>query len=214
MDGLLVETEELWYAAETRVMTELGADWGPEHQATLVGGPLEFAVSYMVEHAGGEHDHDDVMRHLLATWSRCCARSRCPGGPAPRICCVALEDAEMPRALVSASWRNLVDAVIDAVLHEVGHGAFGVTVAGDEVPVGKPDPGPYLTAAARLGVDPRRCIVVEDSPTGVAAGVAAGAFVVAVPHLVPIAGGPRCLVVDSLAGVTVDDLSAWSAQVG
>ena len=58
MDGLLVETEHLWYAAELEVMDRLGGEWGPEHQQSLVGGPLEKAVALLVAQAHGEHDHD------------------------------------------------------------------------------------------------------------------------------------------------------------
>lgn len=210
MDGLLVETEELWYAAETHVMTELGADWGPEHQATLVGGPLEFAVSYMVEHAGGEHDHDDVMRHLLATMESLLRSEPVHWRPGAKDLLLALEAAEVPCALVSASWRNLVDAVVDAVLHEVGHGAFVTTVAGDEVERTKPFPDPYLLAAERIGVRPQDCVVLEDSHTGTRAGLASGALVVAVPSLVDIDPVEGMRVVPSLTELTPDLLGAWS----
>jgi HAD superfamily hydrolase (TIGR01509 family) len=212
MDGLLVETEELWYAAETHVMTELGADWGPEHQATLVGGPLEFAVSYMVEHAGGGHDHDDVMNHLLTTMESLLRSEPVHWRPGAKELLLALEEAEVPRALVSASWRTLVDAVSDAVLHEVGHGAFTTTVAGDEGERTKPFPDPYLLAAARIGVPPEQCVVLEDSHTGVRAGIASGALVVAVPSLVDIEPADGLRVVASLADVTPELLGAWSYE--
>jgi beta-phosphoglucomutase-like phosphatase (HAD superfamily) len=84
--------------------------------------------------------------------------------------------------------------------------AFDVTVAGDEVAEGKPHPEPYLQAARRLGVPVVDCIVIEDSPTGVASGQASGAFVLAVPHLVEIPAHPRRRVVASLDGVTLADL--------
>ena len=53
-------------------------------------------------------------------------------------------------------------------------------VYGEDVPHGKPHPGPYLAGAARLGVPPGRCVAVEDSPNGVAAAKAAGCTVIAV----------------------------------
>jgi HAD superfamily hydrolase (TIGR01509 family) len=212
MDGLLVETEELWYAAETHVMTELGADWGPEHQATLVGGPLEFAVSYMVDHAGGGHDHDEVMRHLLSTMEGLLRSEPVHWRPGAKDLLLALEDAGVPCALVSASWRNLVDAVVDAVLHEVGHGAFVTSVAGDEVERTKPFPDPYLLAAERIGVPIRDCVVLEDSHTGTRAGHAAGALVVAVPSLVDIEPAEGIRVVRSLTEVSPELLGAWSYE--
>ena len=62
---------------------------------------------------------------------------------------------------------------------------FAHIVGGDQVQRGKPDPEPYLTAAARLGVDPVDCFVMEDSENGVRAAVAAGCYVIQVPDLVP-----------------------------
>ena len=83
-----------------------------------------------------------------------------------------------------------------------------VVVTGDEVNDGKPHPEAYLTAAARLGVDPARCVAIEDSPTGVASAEAAGCVVVAVPHHVPIAAAPTRTVVGSLTDLDVARLDA------
>jgi beta-phosphoglucomutase-like phosphatase (HAD superfamily) len=66
---------------------------------------------------------------------------------------------------------------------EVDSSVFAVTVAGDEVDHSKPHPDPYLKAAALLGVPIDKCVVIEDSPTGIASAISSGAFVVAVPSL-------------------------------
>ena len=118
----------------------------------------------------------------------------------------ALHADGVPQALVSSSYRVLVDAVL-----AVGHGPFAVTVAGDEVGDGKPHPEPYLTAATRLGVPPEACVAIEDSPTGVASAVAAGVPTLAVEHLVPISPGPLRTVVHSLEGWTPADLGVLLA---
>ena len=210
MDGLLVETEHLWYQAELGVIAELGGAWTPEHQEVLVGGPLEKAVDLLIEASGGGHDHDEVMTLLLdrmeallrsepVHWRR----------GAPELL-VALEEAGVPRALVSASWRRLLDAVHDAVMHELGHELFDVTVAGDDLERTKPFPDPYLHAAAVIGVDPRHCVVLEDSHTGSTAGRASGALVVAVPSLVPIEPAEGMHVVASLTELTPALLGSWS----
>jgi HAD superfamily hydrolase (TIGR01509 family) len=117
----------------------------------------------------------------------------------------ALDDEHVPMALVSSSYRVLVDAVLAG-----GVGPFAVTLAGDEVEHGKPAPDPYLQAAARLDVDVARCVVLEDSPAGVASGEAAGCAVVALPSVrgVHLAPGPRRLVVPTLAAVSPADLRA------
>ena len=188
MDGLLVETEHLWYKAELEVMAELGGDWSPADQEILVGGPLERAVDMMIDRAGGGYDYDDVMKLLLT----------------------ALEDAGVPLALVSASYRNLVDAVHDALLHELGHELFAVTVAGDDLERTKPFPDPYLHAAAVIGADPRHCVVLEDSHTGSRAGLASGAYVVVVPSLVAVEAEPGLHVMASLTEITPELLGEWS----
>ncbi|NUU25422.1 MAG: HAD family hydrolase, partial [Streptomycetaceae bacterium] len=108
-----------------------------------------------------------------------------------------LDAAGVPLALVTASYR----AIVDAVLPSLGAHHFSVTVAGDEVERSKPHPDPYLAAATGLGVDPARCIVLEDSPTGVAAGEAAGCVVIAIPSMTDIPAGPRRTVIPSLDGI-------------
>ena len=108
----------------------------------------------------------------------------------------------VPCALVSSSPRNLVDAV----LASVGGDHFTTTIAGDEVARTKPFPDPYLLACSRLGVDPARTVVLEDSPVGVAAAEAAGCLVVAIPFVVPIDPAPRRHVVGSLAELDTERL--------
>jgi HAD superfamily hydrolase (TIGR01509 family) len=212
MDGLLVETEDLWYDAELEVIGHLGGDWGRHHQETLVGGPLEKAVDLLVAQSGGDHDHDEVMALLLVTMERQLRTRPVHWRPGAQQLLGALEDAGVPCALVSASWRSLVDAVHDAVLHEVGHDLFATTVAGDEVERTKPFPDPYLLAAARIGVRPEHCVVLEDSHTGSRAGLASGAYVVAVPSLVDIEPEPGLRVVGSLEQLTPELLGRWSHE--
>jgi beta-phosphoglucomutase-like phosphatase (HAD superfamily) len=79
------------------------------------------------------------------------------------------------------------------------------------VTVTKPDPEPYLLAAKLLEADPARCVVLEDSPNGVASASAAGCRVIAVPSLVPIPPAPGRLVVRSLSEVSVATLRGLAA---
>jgi beta-phosphoglucomutase-like phosphatase (HAD superfamily) len=76
----------------------------------------------------------------------------------------------------------------------------------------KPDPWPYLTAARLLGVDPARCVAIEDSATGVASAEAAGCAVLAVPCDAPVPAGPRRTLRDSLVGVDMDLLGGLLAS--
>jgi sugar-phosphatase len=79
-------------------------------------------------------------------------------------------------AIVTSCVRPLAMARIGST----GLSAPDVIVTADQVPVGKPDPAPYLLAAQLLGVDPADCLVVEDAPAGLTSGLAAGAARLAV----------------------------------
>lgn len=87
-----------------------------------------------------------------------------------------LEERRVPWAIVTSG----TSAVSSARIAAVGLAAPPVLVTADEVAAGKPAPDPYLTAASRLGVDPTACVVVEDAPSGIRSGAAAGARTVAV----------------------------------
>ena len=114
-----------------------------------------------------------------------------------------LDAAGVPMALVTATRRHLVVVALDTI----GRGHFRAVVTGDEVDQTKPHPLPYLTAAALLGVDVRRCVAIEDSPTGVASALAAGAAVLAVPAEVDLSTLTGVTLVDSLADVDVGFLT-------
>ena len=116
----------------------------------------------------------------------------------------SLRAAGVPCALVSASYRVL----LDAALAQLPMGTFQTSVAGDEVQQGKPHPEPYERACRALGVDARHCVVFEDSETGARAGNAAGALVIAVPNQVEIPPAPRRTRVGSLTELTVDRVAA------
>ena len=99
------------------------------------------------------------------------------------------------------------------VVEALPSGAFDVSVVGDDVERGKPHPDPYLLAAERLGVDITRCLAIEDSPTGVASALAAGATVLAVPHHVDVpmrdVEGNRMIRRSTLEGLQTKDLVAF-----
>jgi beta-phosphoglucomutase-like phosphatase (HAD superfamily) len=100
------------------------------------------------------------------------------------------------------SYRRLAEAVVGGL----PEGTFGAVVTGDEVREGKPHPEPYLRAAALLGVDPRRCVAVEDSPTGVAAAEAAGCVTVVVDGVAAVPPAPGRTRVRFLGDLTVGGL--------
>ena len=206
MDGLLVDTEPTWTIAEEQLARELGGTFEPELKAAIVGTRLDVAVPTILRWYGVPDTPSQVAETsawLLGRMVELYAE-RPTVLPGVLELLAELRAEGVPVALVSSSFRTLVDAVLR---HDLG--SFDVTVAGDEVTHGKPHPEPYLTAAAALDVHPHACVVLEDSPSGVASGEAAGCAVVAVPAVagVQLEPGPRRLVLPTLAGLTVETLT-------
>jgi HAD superfamily hydrolase (TIGR01509 family) len=207
MDGLLVDTEPVWTVAEEELAEQLGGTWSEQLKATIAGTRLDVAVPTILEHYGHEATPaavEGASQWLLTRMVDLYAES-VTVLPGALDLLAAVAEAAIPQALVSSSYRGLVDSVL---AH--GFGPFAVTIGGDEVEHGKPHPEPYLTAARRLGVDPRACVVLEDSNAGVLSAEGAGCAAVAVPSVkgVSFVPGPRLLVRNSLEGLTVEDLQA------
>ncbi|WP_242910319.1 HAD family hydrolase [Actinomadura terrae] len=206
MDGLLIDSERVWFEVESEVMARLGGTWTPAHQERLVGGSLVIAVDYMLELTGSSAPREEVGRRMLDGMVERLSAA-VPLMPGAKELLTELREAGVTAALVSSSHRALIEPVLDAV----GREYFALSVAGDEVSRTKPDPEPYLTAAARLRAEPARCVVLEDSPNGVAAAEAAGCVTVAVPSVLPIPPAPGRTVVASLREL---DLARLSSLVG
>jgi HAD superfamily hydrolase (TIGR01509 family) len=199
MDGLLVDSEPLWTVAEIELAAKLGGAWSDGIKASIVGTRLDVAVPKILEWYDAPSGPDDVnsaMAFLLARMVEL-FHDRLPLMPGARALVDGVRAFGVPTALVSSSYRVLVDAALDTL----DRARFDVTLAGDEVEHGKPSPEPYLTACAMLGATPSRCVIVEDAMSGVESGEAAGATVVAVPWAAPIAATPRRPVVTSLKAI-------------
>lgn len=204
MDGTLIDSEGLWLIAEQRTMAELGGSWTEADQAACLGGPLERVVDYMIARARVERaDAAEVAGLLLHHIEELFRSEPVIWRPGALALLTQTRDRDLPTALVTASWRRLIDAVHMSMVREFGADPFDVIVGGDEVTHSKPHPAPYLHAAERLGVQPTQCLAFEDSPTGIASAAASGAGVVAVPHLAPAPDLPGVLVRDSLVGVDI-----------
>jgi HAD superfamily hydrolase (TIGR01509 family) len=203
LDGTLVDTEPLWRIAEAALVAEHGGRWTYEDGLQLVGTALPDYARVLQEH-GVPLSVDRILDGMVA---RVLAGQTAgpPWQPGAPELVGELQRAGVPQALVTSSYRCLTVPVVEAA------GAFAVVVPGDEVARPKPDPEPYLTAAARLGVDVTRCVVVEDSSKGVAAGLAAGAHVLAVESPADVPEDPRLSRTDSLCHVGLDDLARIAA---
>jgi sugar-phosphatase len=149
-------------------------------------------VALLIDESDQEQALADIDRFEVEDAARVVA---CPGA------------AEILGSLPSGAWAIVTSArrdLANARLAAAGLARPSVLVSAEDVKRGKPDPAGYLLAADTLGKPPAACVVLEDSPTGIAAGLAAGAFVVGV--------GERAR--QSPASVVVRDLSQLTLDAG
>jgi len=207
MDGTLVDTEPYWFDAEFELVAEFDGTWTEADAHSLVGFDLLASAHELRIRGGVRLEPVELVERLLdGVISRVAEQLPWrPGAPELLAECVA---AGVPCVLVTMSWRRLADALIASA----PAGSFVASITGDEVRKGKPDPEPYLAAAAVLGVDPADCVAIEDSPTGVASALAAGCATLGVPHVVPVAAAPGLALVESLVGVGLADLRRLRAS--
>ena len=196
MDGLIVDSEPLWFEVECAVMARLGGEWNEADQRALIGGSLPRTVSYLLARAIRPASPDEISRWLVDGMTSLLMSRTLTMLPGAAELLTEVRAAGIPHALVTSSERP----IMDAVLLQLGV-SFGATVCAGDVTRGKPDPEPYLKAASLLRADPRQCVALEDSPNGVAAAEAAGCKMVAVPSLVPIPARPGRMVAASLSQV-------------
>jgi HAD superfamily hydrolase (TIGR01509 family) len=179
LDGILLDTEELWNEARRQIAEERGGRWHEDAQRAMMGMSSPEWSRYMHEVIGvpdpPQRISDEVVERMEELYRR-----RLPLVEGA-IEAVQRIGARWPLAIASSSNRPLIDLFLE--LTGMGE-VFRATVSSEEVARGKPAPDVYLEAAARLGVAPERSAAIEDSENGIRSAVAAGMCVVAVPNRV------------------------------
>ena len=204
MDGTLVDTEPYWLQAEEELVAAWGGVWTHEDGLQLVGSGLQRSA-LILQSRGVDLPVREIV-DLLTDRVMEQIDVAVPWQPGARELLAEIRNAGIPTALVTMSIRRMADRVAGAI-----PGAFDVIVSGDDVEHDKPHPDPYLRAAALLQVDPTDCVAIEDSEPGVASAVASGATTIAVPAHVPLPPSPAYILLDGLADLSLDDLSAHHA---
>ena len=174
-DGTLVDSERLAKRAWNRLLHGYDYELTDDDVMAMFGTPYPVIHAYLAARA------DVPAREAL--WDEFAAlmftsvAAELEVFPDAAATARALADAGVPMAVASSSPRDRLDHTL--AVSGLGD-LFAVVVAGDEIEHGKPAPDIFLSAAARLDVEPTACVIVEDSPTGVRAALASGAGVIAV----------------------------------
>jgi HAD superfamily hydrolase (TIGR01509 family) len=179
MDGLLLDSERPLVDAWTTAADALGYPFAPELLVNVLGRPGKEGVALFRSALGSEYPYEQVLVRAKALLAE--ARSRGYAvKPGAHELLLRLRQNGTRCAVGSSSRGAQVDELLTrARLRDF----FAVTAAGDEVTQGKPAPDIFLLAAGRLLVDPRECLVFEDSEHGARAALAAGMQVVIVPDM-------------------------------
>lgn len=193
MDGLMVDSEPVWFKSETEVTARFGYNWSEEDQIACLGGPLTRVGKYMHDKCEGAETPEYFTQTLIDTQALK-MRGNTPTMPGALELVHELQSQGVKTGLVSASPRNIVDAVLD----NLGHELFPFSISSDDVERTKPNPDCYLKAAEMTDSDIRNCLIFEDSLTGMQAATSSGAYLIAVPHLVTIAESAKVRVISSL----------------
>ena len=208
MDGVLVNSEPLWFEAESAAMARLGGSWSEEYQQQLVGGSMAVTVAFLLSRGTRRAEPAVVERWLVDSMTDMLVDRPLPVMPGASELIAEIAAAGLPYGLVTSSECAIMDAVV------AGLGAdFPVAICAEDVSRCKPDPEGYLLAAEKLAVDPHRCVVIEDSPNGVAAAEAAGCLVVAVQGPAPIPAAPGRVLVRSVSDLSLARLRAEFAAL-
>jgi len=204
MDGTIIDSEPLWLQAEIQVMAELGCHWDEQDQINCLGGPMERTEKYMQDRSGNVKPYgyfgqrlNEVMKlkfvkdlELIPNALELITKSK---------------EAGLKTALVTASGRELMNSA----LTRFPENSFDIAISRDDVTNSKPHPEPYLMAAKRLEVKIEECLVLEDSMTGVRAGLDSGAQVVAISHIISITTEKNLRVISNLSEITFKQLVEW-----
>ncbi len=176
MDGLLIDSEPKWDQARVDMASRLDKPWDESDHAAIMGVSTEEWARYMRDRWDLDWSLEDIIREVVERM-RAIYQEQIPFREGA-VEAVDLAAAHYKTALASGSERSLIDLVTSS--SELS-GKLEVILSADQVERGKPHPDVYLETAKRLGVDPERCVCLEDSKNGVLSGLNAGMKVIAVP---------------------------------
>ncbi len=177
LDGVLLQSEEVWDEVRERYVRERGGRYDEEVQRAMMGMSAPEWSRYLHDEAGVPDEPETINRDVVELMLEA-YRHELPLLPGAAEA-VRRVGAELPLALASSSNREIFEEVLRLAGLE---DCFRATVSSEEVQRGKPAPDVYLEAARRLGVAPERCAAIEDSHAGIRSAKAAGMRVVAIPN--------------------------------
>jgi HAD superfamily hydrolase (TIGR01509 family) len=177
LDGVLLESEQVWSAAKRQLTLERGGVWSRAAERDMLGMSSTEWSRYMHEQLRVPMEPSEISAAVVElVASRYREELPLIDGADGAVRALA---ARLPLGLASSSNRQIIDLVLELT----GWAAlFSVTISSEEVAHGKPAPDVYLETTRSLAVPAGSCAAVEDSGAGIRSALAAGLTVVAIPN--------------------------------
>jgi len=177
LDGVLADSEAMWNEIDGAMLADYGVSYSGEHKAQVLGKGFTPALQFYKDtfNLRAEIEEMSLRRRDIALDFYA---NRIPIFEAAPKVLSALRDLDLRLSLATSSISALVLPFLER--HDLTK-YFDALTTGEEVEFGKPHPDIYLKAAAKVGIEPARCLVVEDALAGVQSGKSAGMTVVAIP---------------------------------
>ena len=180
MDGLMLDTERIYYRAQQDAASQLGYKASDELMVSFVGLSAETCELSMAEAAGERFSISEFHDLWTRLWRGYILSDGIPLKNGLLELLNWLADKDVPRAVVTSSLAY--EANLSLSVTGIDN-YFDHVVSGDDVEQMKPAPDIYLLAAQRIGVDPEKCIALEDSDAGILSSTAAGMRALMIPDL-------------------------------
>ena len=190
MDGVLVDSEPLWKIAMEEVFNGLGSKLTKTDFQKTVGMRIDQVIAFWKNIEGWKDQIQDIEFQIIDRMINLINEN---GKPLPGVEDTVVHLNKIKTVgLASSSPKKLIDSVLlKTQLHSYFHGVFSA----ETEPFGKPHPAVYLTAASTLGVQPNRCLVIEDSLNGIISAKAANMTVICIPEKTHIKN-PKLILAD------------------
>ncbi|MCB9208359.1 MAG: HAD family phosphatase [Ignavibacteriales bacterium] len=177
MDGLLIDSEPIWFRAKQELMKTLNLEWTHEDQIATMGVPTQFWIDYLYKKVNGILTKDELLHGVTDRMINLYKKGEIELMPGVKEA-LKLAKENYKVGLATGSYKQLMEISLDV---NNWRNIFDVILSSDDLERGKPFPDIYLEVMKRLNVKPKESVVLEDSRDGIKAGVAAGANVIAIP---------------------------------
>ncbi len=177
MDGLLFDTEKLYWQVGDTVLQRRGYRFSAELQQQMMGRVGVSAIQQMIDFHSLSDSADALLAESDKIFGALLSQELSPM-PGLQKWIDFLQSQQVPYGLATSSQRKWVDVIFQDISWRE---SLAFVLTGDDVTHGKPHPEMYLKAAQKLGIDPSAMLVLEDSGNGCKSAVAAGAQTVAIP---------------------------------